>query len=119
MKNLLIKEQRDYTKGITELEFSLMKEQFEDMMFRGVNGVDCADQPASEMIWEIEDIYEETYEDCDEPEHFYNIEGYVVHLGEHSQKLQITKFYGCFNDERGLFNLCVLPAGEVGNRLHS
>ena len=117
MKNLLIKEQRDYSKGLTELEFSLMRAQFVQEMYNGTNGVDCDDcQAADDMIWEIEDIHEDWDEGRDDTEYFYCISGYAVHAGKHSQKPQVTEFYGWFNEEGGLFSHAIVPAGEVENR---
>lgn len=112
MKNYIIEEKkRDYTKGLTELEFSVMRGEIAQQMYSGINDIDCDDcQSAEDMHWIIQDIYSEETDD----DTYYTVAGIVYHSGTESKETNdmCCDFWVIFTATDGIVSTMVCPSEE-------
>jgi hypothetical protein len=108
MKNYIIKNKRDCTKGLTELEFSIMRGEVAQQMYSGINNIDCDDcQSADEMCWRIFDIEKECVEETNYT--YYTVHGVVVHEMKSSFEEDIAEYWVEFTEENGIVGTMVVP----------
>lgn len=112
MLNYIIEEKRDYTKGLTALEFSIIRGEIAQQMYSGINDIDCDDcQSADDMHWHILEIYEEEFNDGSP---YYTVHGTVNHDSKYTDlhNCDTAEFYASFSQSEGLFSQMVIPSEE-------
>lgn len=108
MKNYIIKNKRDYTKGLTELEFSIMRGEIAQQMYSGINNIDCDDcQSADEMEWRIVRIEKEKVEETGFE--YFQVYGFVIYEQKSSFDKDTAVFWIDFTEEDGVFSSMVVP----------